>query len=72
MLHDKLSGFITVLHAAMDGQDGPTYCPRYSMRHIKDWLQVSAIAVVSSRSQKVELVAMNFAIFQTFKSKKML
>ena len=48
MLHDKFSGFFTVLHAAMDGKDGPTYCPRYSMKHIKDWLHVSAIAVVSS------------------------
>ena len=36
MLFDKISGFYTVLHASMAGQDGPTYCPRGSVRHIKE------------------------------------
>lgn len=45
LLYDKVSGFFTVLHESMEGQDGPRYCPRHSMKHIKDWLRRVSSAV---------------------------
>eukprot|EP00439_Symbiodinium_sp_Y106_P045219 s3397_g5.t1 len=55
MLFDKVSGFFNVLHASMEGQDGPTYCPTRSLRHIKECLIVASCLIQREVPQYIEM-----------------
>lgn len=55
LLYDKVSGFFTVLHESMEGQDGPRYCPRHSMKHIKECLVIASCLLQSQVPTYVEM-----------------
>jgi len=55
MLFDKVSGYFTVLHASMEGQDGPTYCPTRSLRHIRVCLIIGSCLIQRDVPQYFEM-----------------
>lgn len=55
LLYDKVSGFFTVLHESMEGQDGPRYCPRHSLKHIKECVVIASCLLQSQVPEYVEM-----------------